>query len=340
MSETQAETRTCRFPGCQRPAAPSDGTGRPPEYCDDPTHTRAAAWRARQRLQDGPRPVESHPVDAARQRASVITGQVTGMIEHLGQQMAVLVQELRTVGDPEAVEAQLEAVSSEAAEQVAAANARASRAEQAQRRTEAEKEEADAAAVEASTEVERLGSEVEDLRAAHAELEEARAVLVGELEELRAEQQRTVEALAQSAAELEAAHAATERAASERDELRVRLEAAEAARSEAEAQAQAAAAEVERLRSTITALNSQVSVLTVEVESARSEVERERTYGDQRVVDLRLTYDQQLDQRLGELTQAREDAQVQRSRADRAEAQLASQAPASARRRSTPPPTS
>lgn len=32
------------------------------------------------------------------------------MIEHLGQQLAVLVEELCTVGDPEAAEAQIESV--------------------------------------------------------------------------------------------------------------------------------------------------------------------------------------------------------------------------------------
>ncbi|MGM0386657.1 MAG: hypothetical protein ACQERF_11860 [Actinomycetota bacterium] len=340
MSEPQTETRTCRFPGCQRPAALGDGTGRPPEYCDDPAHTRAAAWKARQRLQDGPRPPESHPVDAARQRASVITGQVTGMIEHLGQQMAVLLEELRTVGDPEAVEAQLEAMSSEAAEQVAAANARASRAEQAQRRAEAELEEADAAAAEATSETVQLSDELESLRAAHVELEEVRRGLVSELGELRGEQQRTAEALAQAGAELEEARAAVERALAERDELRVQLEAAESAQAEAESQVREAEAEADRLRSTVNDLNGQVSVLTVEVESARSEVERERAHSDQRVADIRTTYDHQLDQRLEELTRAREDAQAQRSRADRAEAQLASQTAPSRRRTSTPPATS
>jgi hypothetical protein len=30
------------------PAAPAEeGAGRPPEYCEDPTHNRGAAWRAR-----------------------------------------------------------------------------------------------------------------------------------------------------------------------------------------------------------------------------------------------------------------------------------------------------
>lgn len=340
MSEPLTETRTCRFPGCQRPASLGDGTGRPPEYCDDPAHTRAAAWRARQRVQDGPRPVESRPVDAARQRASVITGQVSGMIEHLGQQMAVLLEELRTVGDPEAVEAQLEAVTSEAAEQVVAANARASRAEQAQRRAEAEREEADAAAAEATAETTRLGEELESLRTAHVELEDARSALVAELEELRGEQQRTADALAQTGAELEEARAAVERVLAERDEVRVQLEAAEAARSEAESRAGAAGAEADRLRSTVADLTGQVSVLTVEVESARSEVERERAHGDQRVADLRTTYDQQLAQRLEELAQAREDAQAQRSRADRAEGQLTNQAAPSRRRAATPPPAS
>ena len=106
MSENIVEERTCRYPGCQRPAMASEGgTGRPPEYCDDPSHNRAAAWRARQRASEGVHAAETRPVDAARQRASEITGQVTGMIEHLGQQLTTLVDELRTVSDPEAVEA-------------------------------------------------------------------------------------------------------------------------------------------------------------------------------------------------------------------------------------------
>jgi len=67
-----------------------------------------------------------------RQRASELHGQVAGMIEHLGQQIQGLLEELRTVADPEAAELQIEAVTSHAAEQVATATARVSRAEQAQ----------------------------------------------------------------------------------------------------------------------------------------------------------------------------------------------------------------
>jgi len=129
------------------------GSGRPPEYCDDEGHNRAAAWRARRRLEGEPgRSVaeEMRPVDAARQRAGELRGQVAGMVEHLGQQLNALVEELRTVADPDAAEAQIESVTSDAAEQVAAALARASRAEQAGRQAEADRAEADAAATEAS----------------------------------------------------------------------------------------------------------------------------------------------------------------------------------------------
>src|SRR6478735_1539357 len=133
MSEQQTEERICRFPGCRRRAMAGEaGTGRPPEYCDDPRHNRAAAWRARQRQgEHQERAEETRPVDAARQRASEIGGQVAGMIEHLGQQLASLVEELRMVGDPDAAEAQIESISTEAAEKIAAAAARATRAEQA-----------------------------------------------------------------------------------------------------------------------------------------------------------------------------------------------------------------
>ena len=130
---TQTEQRTCAFPGCERPVASTDSaTGRPPQYCDDSAHNKGAAWRARQKLgTDANRSIEAakRPVDAARQRAGAFHGQVIGTVEHLSVQLAAVVDELRTMADPDAAEAQIESVTTEAAEQVAAASARASRAE-------------------------------------------------------------------------------------------------------------------------------------------------------------------------------------------------------------------
>jgi colicin import membrane protein len=96
-ASTDTERRTCRFPGCRRPAAASQaGAGRPPEYCDESAHNRTAAWHARRRLrteQSGHAAgVEQRPVDAARQRASELHGQVAGMVEHLGQQLQALLR--------------------------------------------------------------------------------------------------------------------------------------------------------------------------------------------------------------------------------------------------------
>ncbi|WP_166784875.1 TniQ family protein [Cryobacterium sp. TMT2-42-4] len=119
----QAEQRTCRFPECVHPAVSADsGSGRPPEYCDHVGHNRAAAWRARRRLAAEPsRNIEDEkrPVDAARQRAGELSDQVAGMLEHLGQQLTALIEELRIVADPDAAEAQIESVTTEAATQVA-----------------------------------------------------------------------------------------------------------------------------------------------------------------------------------------------------------------------------
>lgn len=320
----QTDQRTCRFPGCEQPAVPSDGTGRPPEYCDNPGHTRAAAWRARQKQAEGPRPVEAYPVDAARQRASMITGQVTGMIEHLGQQLSVLVDELRTVGDPDAVEAQLEAVSSEAAEQVATANARATRAEQTQRRIEAEKAEADAAATEATVALEQLTATLDQVRLDLTDTTRARDQLSDDLAALRAamaaeqEEARDVQAVLRS--DLEAAHTELRYTVERRDAALARADESQRAVASAQSRADSATVEAESLRSTVGELQGVVAGLTAERDAARGEAQRERVHADQRVADLQVAFESQLSQRQAEITQAREEAQAHLERAIRAEA--------------------
>ncbi|MEO8220515.1 MAG: hypothetical protein ABI563_06990 [Specibacter sp.] len=348
MSENtiDVEARTCRFPGCRRPTStPEAGTGRPPEYCDDPTHTRASAWRARQRTsEDVARAAETRPVDSARQRASEITGQVSGMIEHLGQQLTVLVEELRTVGDPEAAEAQIESVASEAAEQVAAANARATRAEQALRRAEAQKDEADAAAEEST----RAGEETaQDLAGARQDLDAARVraeQLGGELAEFQvsaaAERDRAQVESARLRDELVSVRAELALTVQDRDAATARAVGAEIARGEAEqrtavaerradtetgradreeAEAAAAHAQLDAVRGDLDAareavgdMRSTIATLAAERGAARADVESERAHGDQRVKDTHDTYGRQIEQLREELTRAREEVKPQR----------------------------
>lgn len=366
MSETTGtERRICRFPGCRRPAAPQAGAGRPPEYCDDSAHNRTAAWHARRRLrteQSGrAAEMEQRPIDAARQRASELHGQVAGMIEHLNQQLKGLLEELRTVADPEAAELQIEAVTSEAAEQVAMAAARASRAEQAQQRAEAERAEADAAAEEASALSERLRTGLEEARqqlteaeterdrlnaeradalaAAAAEREQSDAQLIDLAEKLTVVEARLVGAHGDRDAAVRRAEAAMvgQSEAEERSRNAVEradAESARAARAEDEvesvrrglAQADRQAAD---LRDEVSDLRGKLAAMTAQRDAAVHDAEREKTHGHQRVDDLRARHEEE-NRRLreelaglhGELNTARDEARVQRSRADRAEARL------------------
>jgi chromosome segregation ATPase len=277
-------------------------------------------------------------VDAARQRASEIAGQVTGMIEHLGQQLTTLVDELRTVGDPEAAEAQIESVASEAAEQVAGANARATRAEQAQRRAEAEKDEADAAAEEATRKSEELAGE---LAVVQAELEAARQSgeqLTSELSQVEAaaaaDREKAQTEAAELRADLESTRGQVRQLQQERDAVAKRAETEEHARAEAErragaaesrakaeaeraARAEATLVEIQdqlanaregldRAREDAAGLRGSVATLTAERDAARNNVELERSHGEQRVKDLHDTYDRQIDQLRTEVAQARE----------------------------------
>jgi colicin import membrane protein len=49
MSETT--TKTCIYPGCERPAAPPHALGGPPSaFCDDEGHNALTAHQERQRI--------------------------------------------------------------------------------------------------------------------------------------------------------------------------------------------------------------------------------------------------------------------------------------------------
>lgn len=363
----QREQRTCRFPGCTRPAA---GTGRAPEYCQNEGHNRTAAWRARCRLAGEPSrnaEDEKRPVDAARQRAGMLNGQVAGMVEHLGQQLTALIEELRTIVDPDAAEAQIESVTAEAAAQVAAATARTSRAEQAQRQTNAERLEADAAASEtsdlarqqhASLAVTRheLVERTHTLDQVTAELVAIRAASAAQNTQAQAELSGLREQLATVRTQLgEAEH--------ERDDATARAGTASTALAEAgkrargavaradgnAARAQRAEADLARirdesdqariLRDTIreetSSLRGNLATAIVERDAARANVEHERTHGDQRVSDLRTAQDQQLAPLRDEAAELRQEVREQRGRADRAQAHPTAQTDASAAKPAT-----
>ena len=359
----QTEPRTCRYPGCERLAVSADaGTGRPPEYCDDEGHNRAAAWRARRRLAAEPaRSVEDEkrPVDAARQRAGELRGQVAGMVEHLGQQLTALVEELRTVADPDAAEAQIESVTTEAAERVAAATARASRAEQAQRQSEVERVEADAAAMEASELAEQRQAALAATQQELGEREQALGMVTAELttvqREAEAQKVQVQAELAQLREQLTTVRSRLGETEHARDAAAARAETASAARVEAEERSRGAVTRAEdeaaralraetdlakirdqleqsraahdATREEASSLREHLATAIVERDAARNDAERERTHGEQRVSDLRTTHDQQLVQLRLETAELRQEAREQRSRDSQAGARSAGKKP-------------
>ncbi len=258
MTESATHTRTCRYPGCHRPTAPAeDGVGRPPEYCDDPTHTRGAAWRARRDARAAAGAVVpddlDRPVSMARARAAEYTEQVTGQVLTLTATLNTVLEELRTLGDPDAAAVQIEAVTAEAEQRVAVAAARAARAEQDRGTAEQQRAEADEAAEEATAMVETLTAQLAAAGQAHtalqAELDKVRRAHVTDIEVLTAQ-------LTQARADA--------------DEQRARAE------------TQAAEAR------TVTA------TLTAELGAARQRFEDERTHTETRLADQRAAYEARL----------------------------------------------
>ncbi|MPY81316.1 MAG: hypothetical protein GEV04_23495 [Actinophytocola sp.] len=69
-------------------------------------------------------------------------------------------------------------------------------------------------------------------------------------------------------------------------------------------------------------MRGQLATATAERDGARGDVEQAQAYGEQRVADLRSSYDQQVEQLRGERDTAAAEAREERRRADRAEAQL------------------
>jgi hypothetical protein len=142
---TQAEGApgTCRYPGCAGPARVKDpaAPGPRPGYCEQEVpedrgdgtavlvrHTAMTAFRRRQQLAG--QPGGDRPVTAAVSRAAAIRDDALAAMSRLGaqlpaalDQLAVLGAQLAAAGDPEAAEAQVEAVRAETAAQLEQARA-------------------------------------------------------------------------------------------------------------------------------------------------------------------------------------------------------------------------
>ncbi|SEO01452.1 TniQ family protein [Cryobacterium luteum] len=350
----QSEQRPCRFPGCVRAAMSADsGTGRPPEYCDNDGHNRAAGWRARHRLADelsGNAPDEKRPVDAARQRADDLYGQVAGMAPHLVQQLTVFIDELRIVADPDAAEVQIESVMAEADAHIAAATARTSRAEHAGSQANAERVEADAAARKASELAEEQQAELavsqhELGNRTHA-LDQVTAELVVVRSAAKAHNAQAQAELSLLREQLVTVRTRVGEAEHDRDDATARAEAASTARAAAEERARGAVARAvdnaaraqrveanvakirgerghvrivhDTIREEVNTLRGNLATAIAERDAAWENTRRERTHLDQRVSDLRTTQVQQLTQLRDEAADLRQDVREQRDRADRA----------------------
>jgi colicin import membrane protein len=253
----------CKFPGCEQPAAPAEGTGRPPEYCAGRGHTRASAWKERRRLAAE----KNGTTISAADDASPVTMAKVGGAELLrslraeADRISALGKDLReridVLTDPTAAEAEVEAVRAAAEQRAATAEAKAADAERRAAQTDQFRVEADDAAEQMSEELaaeqDRASAAEERAQAAEAERDaavaKARADAEARIAAAVAERDETVaKATADADARVRAAEA-------DRDEARKTTAGARAAAVEArqdiaraEAAAQAAQAETERVR--------------------------------------------------------------------------------------------
>jgi colicin import membrane protein len=223
------EPGRCRYPGCPNPARASDAPGRPPGYCgqDVPEdrdgtpvlvrHTAMTAFRRRQLLSG--QPGDGRPVTAAISRAGAIRDDALAAMTRLaGQlaaaldQLAVLGEQLSAAADPEAAEAQAEAVRAETAAQVEHARAETAGHAAARHAADLDAAEARQAAAEAITMMEArsaaLARAEETARAAGQELEGQREAHAAELAAARAAADEQARGREQDRRQHEAAFAA------------------------------------------------------------------------------------------------------------------------------------
>jgi colicin import membrane protein len=179
MSSTAQQT-TCRYPGCPRPAAERAGTvGSMPGYCYEadapglPVHKPDTAYRARQReaAERAGRPAEisDRPVSSARLSAASVRDEVVSALDAAMVRAGHLIEELRTVADPEAAAVEMATASADAERRVAEAHHETAQAEAARAAALAERDQQALAADELARQAE-LAEEAREAASADADV--------------------------------------------------------------------------------------------------------------------------------------------------------------------------
>jgi colicin import membrane protein len=338
----ETEQVTCKYPGCEQAPARAGGTGRPPEYCENPEHTALKAWRERQRLAAEAGGVTlndaetEQPVTMARASATEMLREMRALADRMAGLSDRVRQAADTVGDPTAAEAEMEALRTAAQERAAAAEAARAEAERRAAAADQMRALADAAAQEASEHATAASA-----RVAEAQDQLARAITehAADLEAVRAEaQDRIAEAQAAKDAALrqaEADVAAARQAAEDRIAQAERQAAELVSQAEAEAQSRVRAAEADRdqaheqasqYQGAATDADRRATAAEARAEAARADASRAHEEGA-RLLEVaradaareREELHQVMEARAATLEEARADL---RTRAERAEREL------------------
>ena len=257
------------------------------------------AWRARR---SGAAAAESaepddlgRPVAMAAARAGMLRDELSATVGALVDRLQRVMDDLNTMADPDAAAAQIETVTSEAAEQVAGADAARSRAETAARQARSELDEANAAAQDLEGQLlqarEVIGAAAEQRAVDQAELD-ARS---GRIEELTGELEGTRSELTTVRAAHEDAGVRIAALTAAVDSAREDTVAARARADEVVARSAAAVADLEQRLGAAVArgdeLGSQLAALRIESESARARLEAQLAAAVQRAEELAVRAD-------------------------------------------------
>jgi colicin import membrane protein len=335
----------CGYPGCERlPTAPTSKRGARPKYCDlkneagKAAHTALTAFREKDRLRkeaagddtDQAEPDDlGRPVTMSVARAAELREGIRRDVRGLADRLSLFEELLERIADPTAAEAQIDTITSEAAEQVAAAQADVAREVQRRQRAESAATQAEEAALEVdeqltAAEAARAGAE-ERAAAARADTERVIAESEAQIDQARAEAAQRVAAAAEQVAAAEQDR--DQQVAAARAEAATLVEQAQA---QADEQVTAAAAERDQALRTAREETDRAATAVARAEAsvaraqqaetdARAEVQRIREEMRERLAEQRGTYEE----RLAELTLARDEGL---DRARRAETDLAAAA--------------